>query len=83
MLDTIKLSSVLFLDVETAPVVYKYQDLNETMRPLWDSKFRFQQTETPETHYKKAGIFAEFAKVICISVGYFSGDSFRIKSFYR
>jgi uncharacterized protein YprB with RNaseH-like and TPR domain len=83
MLDTIKLSSVLFLDVETAPVVYKYQDLDETMRPLWDSKYRFQQADTPETHYKKAGIFAEFAKVICISVGYFNEGSFRIKSFYR
>jgi len=83
MLDTIKLSSVLFLDVETAPVVYKYSNLDDSMRPFWDTKFRFQTAETPESHYKKAGIFAEFSKVICVSVGYFSGDTFRIKSFFR
>ncbi len=82
MLDTIKLSNILFLDIETAPLVYKYTDLDETIRPLWDSKFRFLQNETPETQYKKAGIFAEFAKVICISVGYFNENKFRLKSFY-
>jgi uncharacterized protein YprB with RNaseH-like and TPR domain len=81
MLENIKLSNVLFLDVETVPVVYKYGDLDETMRPLWDSKFRFQQAETPETLYNKAGVYAEFAKVICISVGFFNEGCFRVKSF--
>ncbi len=82
MLENLKISNVLFLDVETVPVVYKYSDLNETMRPLWDSKFRFQQAETPETLYKKAGVYAEFAKVICVSVGFFNEGAFRIKSFF-
>lgn len=82
MLDAIKITNVLFLDVETAPLVYKYKDLSEKMKPLWDSKFRYQQTETPETLYKKAGIYAEFAKIICISVGYFNEGTFRVKSFY-
>jgi uncharacterized protein YprB with RNaseH-like and TPR domain len=81
MLDSIKLSNVLFLDIETVPLVYNYQDLDPTMRPLWDTRFRFIP-EGPESQYKKAGIFAEFAKVICISVGYFNGRDFRIKSFY-
>lgn len=82
MLEDIKLSNILFLDIETAPVVYNYTDLDETLRQCWDSKFRFQQSESPETHYKKAGVFAEFAKVICISVGFFNDNVFRIKSFY-
>ncbi len=81
MLDNIKITNVLFLDVETAPLVYKYKDLPEKMKPLWDSKFRYQQTETPESLYKKAGIYAEFAKIICISVGYFHDETFRLKSF--
>lgn len=81
MLDNIKITNVLFLDVETAPLVYKYKDLPEKMKPLWDSKFRYQQTETPESLYKKAGIYAEFAKIICISVGYFHDGTFRLKSF--
>lgn len=82
MLESIKLSNVLFLDVETAPVVYRYDDLDPEMKKLWDHKFRFQVNETPEGHYKKAGIFAEYAKVICISVGFFNQKTFRIKSFY-
>ena len=81
MLDNIKITNVLFLDVETAPLVYKYKDLPEKMKPLWDSKFRFQKTETPEALYKKAGIYAEFAKIICISVGFFNDGTFRLKSF--
>lgn len=81
MLEDIKVSNILFLDIETAPVVYNYTDLDENMRQCWDSKFRFQQSESPESHYKKAGVFAEFAKVICISVGFFNEKTFRIKTF--
>lgn len=82
MLDNIKISNILFLDVETVPLVYDYKKLPKNMRELWDSKFRFQKTETPEQLYSKAGIFAEFAKVICISVGFFNEKTFRVKSFY-
>lgn len=82
MLENYKLSNILFLDVETAPIVYKYNDLPKSTRSLWDAKFRFQTTETPENQYKKAGIYAEFAKVICISVGFFNDKEFRIKSFF-
>ncbi len=82
MLESLKLSNILFLDVETVPVVYHYSDLDPAMKQLWDQKFRFQTNETPENHYKKAGVFAEYAKVICISVGFFNQKNFRIKSFY-
>lgn len=82
MLENIKLTDVLFLDVETAPVVHKYSQLDTTMRNMWDSKFRFQKEESPEEGYKKAGIYAEFAKIICISVGILTEDKFRVKSFY-
>jgi 3'-5' exonuclease len=81
MLENIKINNVLFLDVETAPIIYRYKDLDPKIKPLWDSKFRFQQAETPESLYKKAGIYAEFAKIICISVGFFNDGTFRIKSF--
>lgn len=82
MLDNVKLSNILFLDVETVPVVYDYKKLPKNMRELWDSRFRFQQKESPEDLYKKAGVFAEFAKIICISVGYFNDKTFRVKSFW-
>jgi predicted PolB exonuclease-like 3'-5' exonuclease len=83
MLETIKLSNILFLDVETVPIVYSYKDLPKETKELWDTKFRFQTSEKPEETYKKAGIYAEFAKVVCISVGFFNDKTFRIKSFYR
>jgi 3'-5' exonuclease len=81
MLETIKLQNVLFLDVETAPLVYRYKDLDPSIKPLWDKKFRYLRDDTPETQYNKAGIYAEFAKVICVSVGFLNGKTFRIKSF--
>jgi predicted PolB exonuclease-like 3'-5' exonuclease len=83
MLDTIKISSILFLDVETVPLVYNYRDLPEETKRLWDTKFRYPTAEKPEESYKKAGIYAEFSKVVCISVGFFNNGAFRIKSFYR
>jgi uncharacterized protein YprB with RNaseH-like and TPR domain len=82
MLETIKISNVLFLDVETAPVVYQYKDLDENSRKLWDTKFRYQPNDSFEEQYKKAGVYAEFAKVICISVGFFNEQTFRLKSFF-
>lgn len=82
MLQNITLSKVLFLDVETVPLVYNYQELPNNLRELWDSKFRFQPAESPESQYKKAGIYAEFAKAVCISVGFFNGKAFRVKSYY-
>lgn len=83
MLEQIKNNNILFLDVETAPLVYNYKELDDTMRPLWDTKFRYQQAETPEQLYKKAGIYAEFARIICISVGFFHEGTFRIKSYFQ
>ncbi len=82
MIENIKISTVLFLDVETVPLVYKYTDLEENVRKLWDTKFRYQPADSLETQYQKAGIYAEFAKVVCISVGFFNDNTFRIKSFY-
>ena len=68
MLESIKLADILFLDIETAPMVYNYTELAPELKKSWDAKFRFQTTETPEIHYKKAG--------------FFNDKSFRIKSFY-
>lgn len=82
MLDNIKVSNILFLDVETVPVVYDYRKLPKHMKELWDSRFRFHPSETPEKLYSKAGVYAEFARVICVSVGFFNDATFRIKSFY-
>ncbi|HWY38797.1 MAG TPA: 3'-5' exonuclease [Bacteroidia bacterium] len=81
-MDQVNINHVLFLDIETAPLVYNYKDLQEPYKKLWDAKWQYNKEVGPEQQYNKAGIYAEFAKVICICVGYFSGTEFRVKSFY-
>src|ERR1700757_777246 len=78
----IEINNILFLDIETVPLVYDYKELNEPFKKLWDLKWQYNKEITAEQQYAKAGIYAEFAKVICICVGYFNGTEFRLKSFY-
>ncbi len=90
MLENITLSKVLFLDIETVPAYSSYEQLNERLKKLWNRKtqnilrsdYSFDGEKTPEAVYERAGIYAEFGKIICISTGFISENSFRIKSFY-
>ncbi len=81
------LENILFLDIETVPQQPTFDKVSERMKELWAVKTmqRRKDNETPEEFYKSAGIFAEFGKIICISVGYFKmtkdGKTFRITSF--
>ncbi|HNW99179.1 MAG TPA: 3'-5' exonuclease [Bacteroidales bacterium] len=88
MLELLNLDNVLFLDVETAPMVAEYKQLPPAYKKLWDHKTQYmmkREEDTPETIFQKAGIFAEFAKVICVSTGVMrtieGKRTFRIKSF--
>ena len=89
MLENISIHKILFLDVETVPVAPTFSELSEEFQSLWVDKTRWQRSEgqTPDEFYGlKAGVMAEFAKVICVSVGYIyeknNTSFFRIKSFY-
>ncbi|MBT8315630.1 MAG: ribonuclease H-like domain-containing protein, partial [Maribacter sp.] len=88
MLDKIQLENILFLDIETVPEVENYQDLDVVKQELWEHKSQYQRKDdfTAEEFYDRAGIWAEFGKIICISVGYFNvkGDKreFRVTSFH-
>ncbi len=89
MLIDIKIKNILFLDIETVPCSPSFEDLNITFQNLWTEKTAWQRKDehTPDEFYKlKAGVMAEFAKIICISVGYLfvekNENHFRIKSFY-
>ena len=88
MLKRIKLENLLFLDIETVPLFAIYSELDETTKQLWEQKTKYQRKEefTPEEFYDRAGIWAEFGKIVCISVGYFvfKGNlrNFRVKSFF-
>jgi len=88
MLKRMNLEHILFLDIETVPLYPGYNDLDETLKQLWEQKTKYQRKEdfTPEEFYDRAGIWAEFGKIICISVGFFKmkGDvrNFRVTSYH-
>ena len=88
MLKRIKLENLLFLDIETVPLFAMYSELDKTAKQLWEQKTKYQRKEefTPEEFYDRAGIWAEFGKIVCMSVGYFvfKGNlrNFRVKSFF-
>lgn len=88
MFDQIEIDNVLFIDIETVPQQYKFSDLSSNMQNLWSDKTKFLQQRDEvdaENIYERAGIYAEFGKVICISVGYLHHSSgsraFRLTSF--
>lgn len=76
----IKLENILFIDIETVPIQYSYKELNQSEKELWDKKWFYIKDSTAEEHYSKAGIYAEFAKVICIGLGFISEGKFRTKT---
>ena len=74
----IPLKNILFLDIETVPKYENYDTLSETEQELFNEKTRFNRGDTPEPEfYKKAGIWAEFGKIVCISIGYLIESHFR------
>ncbi|MBI4929418.1 MAG: 3'-5' exonuclease [Bacteroidetes bacterium] len=87
VLNNIDKEKILFLDIETAPQYPDYNSMSDDFKKLWDGKAKYfkelkENNETPADVYKRAGIYAEYGKVVCITVGMFSGKSFRLKSFY-
>ncbi|CAA7386429.1 3'-5' exonuclease [Chryseobacterium fistulae] len=84
MIQNIPLERILFLDIETVPNSKSWDELPETEQKLWDKKTKFQRKEdiSAEEFYDKAGIMAEFGKIICISIGMLEkNDTLKIKSF--
>lgn len=88
MLYKLNLEDILFLDIETVPEHDEYDSLDDIKKELWEQKTQYQRKDeyTAEEFYERAGIWAEFGKIICISVGFFNIKSklrnFRIKSFH-
>lgn len=91
MLPHIQIRNLVFIDIETVPEFSSFAQLSDTMNELWAAKHSFvkAENETAEDGYlKRAGVYSEFAKIICISIGFFREDkpeskkTFRIKSFY-
>ncbi len=88
MIEKIQLDHILFLDIETVPEQANFDLLDDEMKQLWEHKTQYQRKDdfSGEEFYDRAGIWAEFGKIVCISVGYFTLKSdvrnFRVTSFF-
>jgi hypothetical protein len=67
-----KLENILFVDIETVPQYPKYEDMPKELQLLWDKKAShiIVNDQTPQSIYSKAGIYAEFGKIIVIAIAY-------------
>lgn len=88
LLNDISPDRILFLDIETVPVVSEPEMLSPVIRLMWEKKSAYFRTaeQSAEDVFSRAGIYAEFGKIICISAGFLTGSAdnmtLRIKSFY-
>jgi len=68
----------LIIDIETVPLLYNWDLLPEGLQHHWQHKMNFlrlndEQLADPQAVFRdRAGIYAEFGKVVCIGMGYVS-----------
>ena len=90
MSSPIALQNILFIDIETVSQHAAYEEMPPDWKQLWDHKSQLivRNTEPvdPSAVYERAGIYAEFGKIICISCGIIQGfgteKKISLKSFY-
>lgn len=88
MITKIGLQNILFIDIETVPETQDFEMLSQEKQELFSLKTKYQRKEedTAESFYDRAGIWAEFGKIVCISAGYFTLKNdirnFRVTSFF-
>jgi len=88
-MQNLPLENLFLIDIESVSVSKNFDGLSNEWKDLWSEKIKKALPEniTAEEYYPlRAGIMAEFAKVVCISFGYFrtenAGLQLRVKSFY-
>ncbi len=93
MLEGIQLHQILFLDIETVSGSKTYEELPERQKEHWKKKAQFllrlppgetaSEEQAAASYRGRAAIFAEFGKVVCISIGYLHNGNkgMRLKSF--
>jgi 3'-5' exonuclease len=85
------LENLLVLDIETVRGYQLYEEMPERLRAQWERKSIFlksEENETPKDLYEdRGGIYAEFGKIVVISVGFFTyvgpALSLRVKAIYN
>ena len=79
---------LIVIDIETASLAPSFNALNDEWQQLWSEKIQYSLPAdvTPAEFYpRRAGVMAEFARIVCISMAYFNREhhlKLRVKSFY-
>lgn len=91
MLEKFNPDRIIFLDIETVPQYSSHDKLPEPFASLWErkagqlgsraEKVTADSGASPALLYERAGIYAEFGKIVCISTGIMRNGTLRIKSF--
>jgi 3'-5' exonuclease len=88
MLNEINLNKVFIVDIETVPLYESFNQMPAPFQELWDQKTKLQRKNefTAAEFYERAGIWAEFGKIICISIGFFINrngrQNLQVESYY-
>ncbi len=73
------LNHLLLIDIETVPQQQSFDKLDSNWQKLWidkSAKYYDKENYDPANSYnERAGILAEFGKIICISTAYFFTDA--------
>jgi 3'-5' exonuclease len=70
-----QINGILFIDIETVPLKPEYHQLPENLQHHWDKKSKTIKTGTDADsssqalYTERAGVYSEFAKVVCIGFG--------------
>ncbi|HMK02870.1 MAG TPA: ribonuclease H-like domain-containing protein [Ferruginibacter sp.] len=87
-MQNIRLDNLLLIDIETVPEHPAFDNMSAEWQTLWEEKIHRSlpvDISVADFYPQRAGVMAEFAKVVCISIGYFKKDNgellLRLKSF--
>ncbi len=85
----VSIHDMIFIDIETVSVSPDFSALDNSWKELWEEKTKRNlpaDVSPGEFYEQRAGVMAEFSKVVCISMGYFLREEnlkLRVKSYYN
>lgn len=84
----IQIKQLLFIDIETVPATFHFHQLSKHKQKLWADKvnrYKKEDINAEDLYKKRAGILSEFGQIICIAIGFITGNQpphqMRIKAF--
>ena len=72
----IDIKNTLIIDIETVSATHSFNELDDRLKKQWDRKAALIRNEenldSEELFFERAGIYAEFGKIICIAFGMYA-----------